>query len=148
VPKPPPSASPLWKLLHLGTRLDLLLMRATKGRRSLITSAPTLVLHHVGRRSGQARTTPLLYLDNPPDIVIIASKGGADAHPAWYHNLMAMESTEVELPGAERRRVKPRLATDAERADFWSRLVAVHPDFEEYLTYTDREFPIVVLQPA
>lgn len=148
MPKPPPSASPLWKLLHLGTRLDLLLMRATKGRRSLITSAPTLVLHHVGRRSGQARTTPLLYLDNPPDIVIIASKGGADAHPAWYHNLMAMESTEVELPGAERRRVKPRLATDAERADFWSRLVAVHPDFEEYLTYTDREFPIVVLQPA
>lgn len=148
MPKPPPSASPLWKLLHLGTRLDMLLVRATKGRRSLITSAPTLVLHHVGRRSGQVRTTPLLYLDNPPDIVIVASKGGADAHPAWYHNLMAMESTEVELPGGVRRRVKPRLATDAERADFWSRLVALHPDFQEYLTYTDREFPIVVLQPA
>lgn len=148
MPKPPPSASPLWKALHLGTRLDLLLLRATKGRRSFVSKAPTLVLHHVGRRSGQVRTSPLLLLDNPPDMVIVASKGGADAHPAWYHNLMAMESAEVELPGRERRRVRPRLASDTERTKLWPRLVAMYPDFADYATYTDRRIPVVLLAPV
>jgi F420H(2)-dependent quinone reductase len=146
--KPPPAASPFWRIAGLFARLDVALLRRTKGRRSLVSKAPTLVLHHVGRKSGRARTTPLIFLDNPPDLVIVASKGGADQHPAWYHNLMAMPATQVELPGRERRRVRPRLATEAERAQLWPRLVAIHRDYASYATYTDRTIPVVVLEPA
>lgn len=148
MPRPPASTSPLWKVFHLVSRLDLALLRATKGRRSFVTKAPTLVLHHVGRKSGQARTSPLLFLDDAPDLVIVASKGGADAHPAWYHNLMAMPTAEVELPGRQRRTVAPRLADDAERAAFWPRLVAMYPDYADYATYTERTIPVIVLEPA
>lgn len=148
MPKPPASTSPLWKLVHLVSRLDLALLRATKGRRSFVTNAPTLVLHHVGRRSGQARTSPLLFLDDSPDLVIVASKGGTDRNPDWYHNLMAMPIAEVELPGRQRRAVAPRLATDTERADLWPRLVAMYPDYADYASYTDRTIPVVVLEPA
>lgn len=148
MPKPPASTSPLWRVFHLASRLDLALLRATKGRRSFVTKAPTLVLHHVGRKSGQARTSPLLFLDNAPDLVIVASKGGTDRNPAWYHNLMAMPTAEVELPGQERRAVRPRLACDTERAVLWPRLVAMYPDYADYATYTDRTIPVVVLEPA
>ena len=148
MPKPPPSTSPVWRVVQLVSRLDTALLRATKGRRSLVSSAPTLVLHHVGRRSGQPRTTPLIYLDDRSDLVIVASKRGADRHPAWYHNLMAMPTAEVELRDRARRRVRPRLASDAERERLWPRLVAVYADYATYATYTDRTIPVVVLEPA
>lgn len=138
----------MWKIVHLITRLDLVLMRATSGRRSLASKAPTLVLHHRGRKSGAERTTPLIFLADGDDVVIVASKAGADAHPAWYHNLMAMPTTDVVLPGGERRTVTPRLASDTERADLWPRLVATYPTYDEYRTYTDRTFPILILEPV
>ncbi|MEV4020546.1 nitroreductase/quinone reductase family protein [Nonomuraea angiospora] len=81
-------------------------------------------------------------------MVIVASKGGVGAHPARFHNLMAMETTEVELPGGERRRVRPRLAEGEERAALWGRLVAMYKPYADYATYTERQIPVVVLEPA
>jgi deazaflavin-dependent oxidoreductase (nitroreductase family) len=107
-----------------------------------------LLLDHVGRKSGQARTNPLIYLDDAPRLVIVASKGGTDANPAWFHNLMAMATTEVELPGGERRRVRPRVAEGDERAALWERLVAVYQPYATYATHTERQIPVVVLEPA
>ena len=147
MPAPPSSTSPFWRVFRLVTRLDAALLRATGGRRSLITGVPTLVLHDVGRRSGQARVTPLIYLDRPPDLVIVASKGGTDRHPAWFHNLMAMTTAQVDLPGGMSRVVRPRVAKPQERAELWPQLVALYPDYATYATYTEREIPVVVLEP-
>ncbi len=110
--------------------------------------APVLLLNHVGRKSGEARTSPLIYLDDSPRLVVVASKGGTDTHPAWFHNLMAMESAEVELPGGQRRRVRPRIAEQDERAALWERVVAIYPPYATYATYTQRQIPVVVLEPA
>lgn len=147
MPAPPPSTSPFWKVFGFVSKLDVALLRATKGKRSLITKSPTLVLHHVGRQSGQERTTPLIYLDRAPDLVIVASKGGTDKHPAWFHNLTAMATAEVELPGGERRTVRPHVASPEEKAELWPQLVALYPDYATYQTYTDRDIPVVVLEP-
>ncbi|WP_455424363.1 nitroreductase/quinone reductase family protein [Amycolatopsis magusensis] len=107
MPKPPAPTSRYWKLHRQLARLNTFLFRRTRGKvgGSFLGGAPVLLLDHIGRRSGQARTSPLIYLDDAPRLVVVASKGGVDAHPAWFHNLMAMAATEVELPGGERRRV-------------------------------------------
>lgn len=147
--KPPPSSSRSWTVFRLLGRLNAAVFRITRGKvGGRMGGAPVLLLDHVGRRSGQARTTPLLYLEDAPRLVIVASKGGVDDHPAWFHNLMAMESAEVELPGGERRRVRPRVAEGDERTALWERLVAMYPSYAEYQTFTERQIPVVVLEPA
>jgi deazaflavin-dependent oxidoreductase (nitroreductase family) len=147
MPRPPSSTSPFWRVFRLATRLDAYLLRATGGRRSFISRAPTLVLHDVGRRSGQQRVTPLIYLDRAPDLVVVASKGGTDRHPAWFHNLTAMTTARVDLPGGESRVVRPRVAGPEEKAELWPRLVELFPDYATYATYTERDIPVVVLEP-
>jgi deazaflavin-dependent oxidoreductase (nitroreductase family) len=145
---PPPASSPAWKLFNAFGRLQVRVMRLTRGHLgSKLMGAPVLVLRHRGRKSGQERETPLMYLDDGADVVVVASKGGTDTHPAWFHNLMAMPETEVEV-GGERRRVRPRLAGDEERARLWPRLVELYRPFEEYQTFTSRKIPVVVLEPA
>ncbi|HEX6340248.1 nitroreductase family deazaflavin-dependent oxidoreductase [Umezawaea sp.] len=149
MPKPPAPTSPYWKLHRGLARLNEFLFRKTRGRvGGTFLGAPVLLLDHVGRKSGQARTNPLIYLDDAPRLVVVASKGGSDAHPAWFHNLMAMSTTEVELPGGDRRRVRPRVAEGEERAALWERLVAVYRPYSTYATYTEREIPVVVLEPV
>ncbi|WP_327104377.1 nitroreductase family deazaflavin-dependent oxidoreductase [Nonomuraea glycinis] len=150
MPKPPPApTSPYWKLQRQMARLHRFLFRSTRGRiGGTFLGPPVLLLNHVGRKSGQARANPVLYLDDAPRLVIVASKGGVDAHPAWFHNLMAMATTEVELPGGERRRVRPRLAEGDERAALWERLVTMYQPYADYATYTERQIPVVVLEPA
>src|SRR3712207_6091251 len=76
--------------------------------------APMLLLDHVGAKSGKKRTTPLLYIRDGDDLVIVASKGGHPKHPGWYHNLRANPDTVVQV-GSERRPVRARVATAAER---------------------------------
>ncbi len=71
-----------------------------------------------------------------------------DAHPAWFHNLTAMTTTEVELPGGEHRQVRPRVAEGTERARLWERAVQIYPPYATYATYTERTIPVVVLEPA
>ncbi len=145
---PPPASSPAWKLFNGFGRLQVRLMRLTRGRvGGKLMGVPVLVLHHRGRRSGQERETPLMYLDDGADVVVVASKGGTDTHPAWFHNLMAMPETEVEV-GGEHHRVRPRLADDEERARLWPQLVELYRPFEEYQTFTSRKIPVVVLEPA
>ena len=150
MPKPPAPSSRYWKLHRNLARFNTFVFRKTGGRvgGSFFGGAPVLLLNHVGRRSGQARTSPLIYVDDSPRLVVIASKGGVDAHPAWFHNLMAMATTEVELPGGDRRRVRPRVAEGAERDRLWERAVAVYKPYAAYAGYTEREIPVVVLEPA
>ncbi len=106
-----------------------------------------LLLDHVGARSGALRTTPLLYVVDGENLVLVASKGGFPRNPAWFHNLRANPVTYVQV-GGERRRIRARPASAAERPRLWDLAVAVWPGYEDYRARTDREIPLVVLEPA
>ena len=108
---------------------------------------PTLLLTHVGRKSGKEFETPLLYLDDGPDLVVVASQGGLPKNPQWYANLRAHPDTTVSLKGERDRPVRARTATADERAALWPRLVELYADFAKYQKWTDREIPVVVLEP-
>ncbi len=108
---------------------------------------PTLLLDHVGRKSGAAYTTPLLYLADGPDLVVVGSQGGLPKDPQWVANLVARPDTTVHLRGERARRVRARVAGPDERAALWPRLVALYADFETYQATTDRVIPVVVLEP-
>src|SRR5579884_4374843 len=84
---------------------------------------PMLLLDHVGAKSGIKRTTPLVYVEDNPAVVLVASKGGHPKNPAWYHNLLANPDTTVQI-GAERRAVHARVATPEERERLWPKAVA------------------------
>ena len=108
---------------------------------------PTLLLDHVGRKSGTTFTTPLLYLEDGPNLVIVASQGGLPKNPQWYPNLVAHPDTTVRVRKEGVRRVHARTADAAERAELWPRLVELYADFAKYAKWTDREIPIVLLEP-
>lgn len=106
-----------------------------------------LLLHSRGARSGQPRTTPLLYTPHGDALVLVASKAGADHHPAWYHNLRAHPDVEVEI-GGHRRPMRAREARGAEREELWRR---VNDNYSGYGTYQrragNRRIPLMVLEP-
>jgi F420H(2)-dependent quinone reductase len=105
-----------------------------------------LLLDHVGAKSGKKRTSPLLYVKDGDNVVIVASKGGFPKHPAWYHNLLANPDTTAQI-GAEVRPVHARVAAPEERERLWDMAVAAYHGYEDYRARTDREIPLVVLEP-
>ena len=109
---------------------------------------PTLLLTSIGRKSGQPRPLPLIYKKVGDNYVIIASKGGAPAHPVWYLNLEANPDCEVQA-GTEVTQAKARVAEGAEREDLWNQLAEIYPPYLDYQKYAgDREIPVVVLEPT
>jgi deazaflavin-dependent oxidoreductase (nitroreductase family) len=144
--KPPQSGSPLWRLLNVYSNLNVLLYRLTGGRvGGRMGRAPVLLLHHRGRKSGNPRVTPVLFLADRTRLVIVGSKGGTSRHPAWFGNLIAQPDTTVEV--ARRKiAVRARVATESERAEYWPRLVEMYPSYSVYQERTDRSLPIVVLE--
>ncbi|MGY2875179.1 F420H(2)-dependent quinone reductase [Marmoricola sp. URHA0025 HA25] len=108
---------------------------------------PTLLLEHVGRKSGKQFTTPLLYLRDGANLVVVASQGGLPNNPQWFPNLVASPDTRVHLRKERGRPVTARVASGEERAALWPRLVDLYADFAKYAEWTDREIPVVVLEP-
>jgi F420H(2)-dependent quinone reductase len=108
--------------------------------------APSLLLDHVGAKSGTKRTAPLVYGVDGENLVLIASKGGYPHNPAWFYNLMANPDTTVQV-GPRRRAVHARVATPQERERLWKLMVGVYGGYEDYRKRTDREIPVVVLEP-
>jgi deazaflavin-dependent oxidoreductase (nitroreductase family) len=115
------------------------------GRR--VRGVDVLLLDHVGRKSETKRTSPLLYIEDGDDLVIVASRGGSRRHPAWWLNLRDSPQTTVQV-GGERREVVAHQATPEERARLWPRLVEVWPDYDAYQRRTSREIPVILLSPA
>lgn len=107
---------------------------------------PTMLLEHRGRKSGKVFVTPLLYMRDGDDVVIVASQGGRAEHPQWYRNLVAGPDVFIEI-GSERRPVHAVVADAQQRARLWPRLVEVYADFDTYQSWAEREIPVVVLQP-
>lgn len=108
--------------------------------------APICLLITRGRRSGEPRTTPLLYLGDDGRVVLVASQGGMSKHPAWYLNLRADPDVEVEI-GRERRKMRARTASADEKEALWPRLVAMYPSYDDYQKRTERDIPVVVCEP-
>ena len=106
---------------------------------------PLLLLTTTGARSGEPRTTPLVYTTDGERLVIIASKGGAPNNPAWYHNLTANPEATVEL-GTERFQVRAEVAQGEERDRLFEAQAAQMPNFAEYQQKTSRRIPVVTLQ--
>ena len=107
---------------------------------------PMLLLHHKGAKSGTERVTPLVYVADGDDVVIVASKGGNPRNPAWFHNLKANPNTAVQI-GRERRDVRARVAKADERPRLWRKAVKTYGGYRGYQQRTDREIPLVVLEP-
>jgi deazaflavin-dependent oxidoreductase (nitroreductase family) len=109
-----------------------------------------LILTTTGRRSGQERKTPVIYhRDEEGNYLVVASKGGAPAHPHWYLNLIANPIVTLQVKDETfRARARARTATDAEKASWWPQLTRAWPRYDLYLTKTSRNIPVVVLTPA
>jgi deazaflavin-dependent oxidoreductase (nitroreductase family) len=107
--------------------------------------APTLILSTTGRRSGEQRSTPLIYGRSGDDYLVVASKGGSDEPPAWYRNLEENPSAEVQVKG-DRFRARARTATPEEKPDMWETMTSQWPDYDDYQRSTEREIPVVVLE--
>jgi deazaflavin-dependent oxidoreductase (nitroreductase family) len=108
---------------------------------------PTLLLTCIGRKSGEKRTTPLVFMQNGEDMIIVGSLAGYDTHPAWYHNVKANPECWVQC---DRKVMKAtaRDVTDAERKELWPRLTAMFPPWGFFQKQTDRPFSIVILSPT
>lgn len=107
---------------------------------------PTLLLTTRGRRTGRILTMPLIYGESGGAYVVIASKGGAPAHPGWFHNLSAEPDVDIQV-GAEKLAVTARVAEGEERARLWGQMTEIYPPYLEYQEKTDRVIPVVVLEP-
>ena len=136
-----------WPLLRRMMDVHTLVYRATSGLvgHRIPGLAPTLLLDHVGAKSGVKRTSPLLYIPDGDDLVIVASKGGYPKHPAWFYNLKANPDTTVQV-GSERRSVHARVATPQERARLWPRVIDAYSGYADYQARAGREIPLVILE--
>ncbi|MER5451010.1 nitroreductase family deazaflavin-dependent oxidoreductase [Streptomyces sp. NPDC002766] len=154
-PRPRQLDSPLLpKIFKYASRAQVWAYRRTRGRlggkwriaAGFRKPVPVLLLDHRGRKSGRLHTTPLLYMHDGADTVVVASQGGLPKHPQWYLNLRAHPDTHIQIR-ADRRPVRARTADPEERSRLWPLLLDVYADFELYQSWAEREIPVVILQP-
>ncbi|MFZ0225941.1 MAG: nitroreductase family deazaflavin-dependent oxidoreductase [Mycobacterium sp.] len=107
---------------------------------------PIALLTTIGRKTGEPRVSPLLYLRDGDRVILAASRGGSDKNPMWYLNLKANSEVSIQIR-KEVLDLTARDATDEERAMYWPQLVAMYPTFEDYQSWTDRTIPIVICDP-
>lgn len=146
----PPRVPPRW-LVRTAWRVHRALHRFSGGR-FLWTPANkrgwgALHLTTIGRRSGQERTVIVGYLEDGPDLVLMAMNGWQEGHPAWWLNLQAHPDAVVRLAGGEPRRVHARSAEGQERERLWRRWLAVDANLDGYAGQRSTETPVVVLEP-
>jgi len=109
--------------------------------------APLLLLHSTGARSGKERVNPMMYQRVGDSYAVFASKGGAPSNPDWYHNLVARPDATIEIRD-EVEKVVARVAGPAERPGIWARQKERYPGFADYEQRTEREIPVVILEPV
>ena len=129
-----------WVAKHIRTYVD---SGGTEGH--LYQGLPTLLLTVRGRRSGVLRRTALIYGRSGDDVVVVASNGGSDGHPAWYLNLRDTPDVDVQV-GTERFAARARTATPQEKPALWQAMVRIFPRYEQYQAAAARDIPVVVLE--
>jgi deazaflavin-dependent oxidoreductase (nitroreductase family) len=137
-----------WPLLRRPMDGHVAIYRASHGLigHRVLGMPPVLLLDHVGARSDKVRTSPLLYMRDGENVVIVASKGGNPRNPAWFHNLLANPDATVQI-GSARRAVHARVAKPQERKRLWPKVVKLYGAYADYQRRTEREIPLVILEP-
>ncbi|MEA2147273.1 MAG: hypothetical protein QOF37_2723 [Thermoleophilaceae bacterium] len=142
-----------WLTYTLIVPLDRALYKRTRGRLSVAHvgvrragALQTLLLTTTGRKSGQPRSTPVIYLEDGDQLVVVASNFGREHHPAWSSNLLADQRATVRIRDREES-VAARQATDDEKRALWPRLLELYPAWDAYTERTDRDFRAFFLQP-
>jgi len=139
--------SAMSRLIKAVTDTHVALIRLTHGRfGARIGGVRFCILTTTGRKSGVERHNPLAWFPHDDGLVLIASAGGSDHHPAWYLNLVANPLVSVEIDGVDRP-MAARTASDAEKAKIWPGIVAKAKNFEGYQARTSRNIPVVILAP-
>ncbi len=134
------------RAVRIVNRLHSNVYRRTDGRiGSHLRKAPVLLLTTAGRKSGKARTVPLVYLSDGARIVVVASYGGDDRSPQWFHNLVADPKVTVEVLGT-RREMRAEVANADDKARLWPKLVKMYRAYATYQQRTEREIPVVILR--
>jgi F420H(2)-dependent quinone reductase len=130
------------------SRINTLLYKASGGKvgGTFLQGAPVALLTTTGRKTGQPRVSPVLYLREGDRMILVASHGGREKNPLWYLNLKANPKVSVQIK-KEMLELNARDASDAERAEYWPKLVEMYPSFDDYQSWTDRTIPIVVCDP-
>jgi deazaflavin-dependent oxidoreductase (nitroreductase family) len=133
------------RTIRLIGRLHAWLWKLTGGKLgNAFGTAPFMMLTTRGRKTGRERTTPVLYLQDGADLIVVASFGGNDMHPAWYLNLERCPEAEVIING-ERRRLLASQVSSEEKKLIWASLVKMYPNFAVYQQLTRREIPLLQL---
>lgn len=138
----PKDPRPGWQLDHVK-----LYVESNGAEGQYWNGTQTLLLTTVGRVSGSAVRTPLIYGEADGLYFVVASKGGAPEHPLWYRNLTAHPEVRIQV-GPKTLQGTARTATAEERAAYWPVMVRHWPAYDEYQSKTDREIPIVVIEAA
>lgn len=131
--------------MRLATAVDGPLMKLTKGRARLSFIVPMLLLQHVGAKSAQVRQTPLLYVADGDDLLVIASNGGQVKAPGWCFNLQAHPAVKVLHNGDWRDCVAVELQGD-ERQRAWEKTLNLYPNYQRYAQRSQRQIPVFRLQ--
>lgn len=136
-------------MMRLATRINVAIFMASKGRllSKFSSGAPICVITMTGRKSGKRRRIALMHLPHENNIFLVASQGGMDKHPVWYHNIAANPDIEVTV-GGETRKMKARQIDDEEKRNIWPHLLSFYPDFDEYQARTDRNIPVFLCEPV
>ncbi len=136
--------------MNIMNRVHRALIWLTRGRVGWhLSGMPMLELTTTGRKSGEPRSTMLSSPMQPGgSYIVVASRGGDDKHPAWYLNLVANPSVEVVYQGGPKQHRTARVSTADERARLWPQITSDHQNYGEYQTRTDREIPLVFLDPV
>jgi deazaflavin-dependent oxidoreductase (nitroreductase family) len=130
------------------TKLHVAAYRATEGKiGGRLMNSPVLLLLTTGRKSGKERTTPLLFLRDGVNYIMVASNGGTAGDPAWWLNLQKDPEAIVEV-GGRTLRVRAEEVKGEEKRGLWTRLVEMYPLYESYQQRTDREIPVILLRPV
>lgn len=137
-----------WTIINLGSHIDKWLIKSYGGKINSTIAWPCLLLTTTGVRTKKPRTTPLAYLKDGENVVLIASRGGSAVHPSWYLNLKANPEVSVFLDGNSATYIA-REAEGKQRARLWSKAVELYSGYEKYQKRAGgREIPVVVLEPS
>ena len=130
------------------SRINTWAYKATSGKvgGKFLKGAPVALLTTTGRKTGESRVSPLLYLREGNRVILVASQGGAATNPMWYLNLKANPKVTVQIKD-EVLTLTARDATESERAEYWPKLTAMYSSFDDYQSWTDRVIPVVICDP-
>ena len=142
------------RLLKVMGAINVWLYRVTGGRLgnnwrigpALTKPAPICLLTTTGHKSGKLRTSPLVFMADGDRVLLAASMGGMPRHPFWYVNLSAHPDVQVQI-GTATRPMRARTADGSERTELWRKMIEVYAGFDDYQSYTEREIPVVILEP-